>query len=135
MLYKSFKKVIASVIVKDGKVLIAQRGKDDSLYGKWEFPGGKMEKGETEKECLARELFEEFGIHATVNSYICSSFFEHKNQDMEMRAYFVYEYTGEIVLTEHLEMRWVSKNELVSYDMPDPDKPIVEKLLTYSFLL
>ena len=123
------KKVIASVIIKDGKVLIAQRGKNDSLYGKWEFPGGKMEDGETETECLARELFEELGIHAIIDSYICSSFFEHKGQSMEMRAYFVYEYSGEIVLTEHLETRWVGKEELSSYDMPDPDKPIVEKLL------
>ena len=89
-----------------------------------------MEDGETETECLARELFEEFGIHATISSYICSSFFEHKGHSMEMKTYFVYEYSGEITLTEHLEVRWVSIEELVSYDMPDPDKPIVEKLLT-----
>lgn len=126
----STKKVIASVIMKDRKILIAQRGKKDPLYGKWEFPGGKMEDNETEKECLARELYEEFGIHATVDSYICSSFFEHKGQSMEMKAYFIYEYSGEIILTEHLAMRWVNKEELVSYDMPDPDEPIVEKLLT-----
>lgn len=131
MLYEiTTKKVIASLIVKEGKILIAQRGKRDFLFGKWEFPGGKMEEGETEKECLSRELFEEFGIQATIDKYLCSSFFSHNGQPMEMRAYFVYEFSGKIILTEHLETRWVSKEELFSYDMPDPDKPIVEKLLT-----
>ena len=124
------KKVIASVFIENGKILIAQRGKQDSLFGKWEFPGGKMEEGETEKECLARELFEEFGIQATIDSYIASSFFEHKGQNMEMKAYFVSSYIRKITLTEHLEIRWVKKEDLFSYDMPDPDKPIVEKLLT-----
>ena len=123
------KKVIASVFIENGKILIAQRGKQDSNFKKWEFPGGKMEEGETEKDCLARELFEELGIQATIDSYITSSFFEHKGNNMEMKAYFVNSYIGNFTLTEHLEIRWVTKEDLLSYDMPDPDKPIVEKLL------
>lgn len=129
MLYKQYKKVIASVIVKKGKILIAQRGKKDSLYGKWEFPGGKMEENETETECLIRELHEELGIKAKIGPYICSSFFEHNSQTIEMRAYFVYAYSGKVMPIEHLEIRWINKEELICYDMPDPDKPIVEKLL------
>lgn len=123
------KKVIASIIQKDSKVLIAQRAKKDSLYGKWEFPGGKMESGETEHECLKRELFEEFGICAEIGTYLCSSFFTHKETNMEMRVYYVPSFTGDFILHDHLEIRWISIEELPLYDMPDPDRPIVEKLL------
>ena len=123
------KKVIASVIKKDGKFLIAQRGKKDALYGLWEFPGGKMEEGESEKECLKRELFEEFGIEVVVDNYLCSSFFEHKGNLTEMRAYSISEFKGEFNLFEHQQIKWVSAEELRSFAMPEPDAPIVEYLL------
>lgn len=129
MLTSTNKKVIAAVIKKDDKVLIAQRAKKDTLYGKWEFPGGKMEQDETEHECLQRELFEEFGINAEIDSYICSSFFEHKGQPIEMRAYYVIMFSGEFNLYDHQQIKWVGVEELHSYDMPDPDRPIVDKLL------
>ena len=130
MLNSTNKKVIAAVIKKDNKVLIAQRAKKDTLYKKWEFPGGKMESGETEHECLSRELFEEFGIKAVIGSYICSSFFEHKGQPTEMRAYYVDSFSNDFNLYEHLQIKWVDVKELYSYDMPDPDKPIVDKLVS-----
>ncbi|CAN5123934.1 8-oxo-dGTP diphosphatase MutT [soil metagenome] len=123
------KKVIASIIRKDNRFLIAQRAKKDDLYGKWEFPGGKMEENETEHQCLQRELFEEFNIRAEIGEYLCSSFFEYKGHPMEMRAYFVDSFAGEFFLNDHQEIKWVTKNELLNYDMPDPDKPIVKKLL------
>lgn len=126
------KKVIAALIVRDSKILIAQRGKKDALYGKWEFPGGKLEEGETEQECLSRELFEELGIQAQVGAYFCSSFFEHRGSMWEMRTYFVQSFTGTIGLREHQEIRWVAIQDLPSYDMPNPDKPIVEKLIANS---
>lgn len=133
------KKVIAALIPASAKatadkhthskILIAQRAKKDALYGKWEFPGGKMEENETEQECLARELFEELGIHAQIGDYFCSSFFEHKSSMWEMRTYFVPSFTGEIELREHQEIRWINIKDLPEYDMPEPDGPIVEKLL------
>jgi mutator protein MutT len=123
------KKVIASVIKQNGKFLIAQRAKQDSNYGKWEFPGGKMEEGETEQECLQRELFEEFGIKAKIGNYLCSSFFEHKGDLVEMRAYVVSSYSGELQLLEHQQIAWVKLEDLASFDMPDPDKPIVAYLV------
>ena len=126
---KATKFVIASVMHKGDSVLIAQRAKKDELYGKWEFPGGKMEPGETEKECLIRELNEEFGILAEVGDYLCSSFFEHKGALVEMRTYVVPSFAGHMFLYEHQEVRWVKIEELPSYDMPEPDAPIVERLL------
>lgn len=121
--------VIAGIILIDNTVLIAQRGKKDDLYRKWEFPGGKLEENETEKECLARELYEEFKITVTVGDYFTSSFFKINNTDYEMRAYFVTSYKGEFVLTEHLQIKWVEISDLKNYDMPEPDLPIVKKLI------
>ena len=129
MLPSTSKKVIAAVIERDNRVLIAQRAKRDALYGKWEFPGGKMETGETEHECLQRELFEEFGITSEVGAYLCSSFFEHNGQAMEMRTYSVQSFAGEFHLYDHQQIKWVTVEELTSFDMPAPDKPIVETLL------
>lgn len=123
------KKVIAAIIIDKNKVLIAQRAKRDEFYGKWEFPGGKMEEGETERECLKRELHEEFGIDAEIGDYFCSSFFEHKNSPYEMRVFFVNSFKGTMSLFDHQAIKWIEVSELPNYDMPDPDKPIVQKLL------
>lgn len=122
------KKVIAAIIMDQDKVMIAQRAKKDSLYGKWEFPGGKMEEGETEHECLKRELHEEFGIDAQVGEYVISSFFEHNGSSYEMRVYKVPSFTGSISLFDHQAIKWVRPEELVDFDMPDPDKPVVAEL-------
>lgn len=67
------KQVTAAVIEKDGRVLIAQRKTGDALAGKWEFPGGKLEPGETPEACLRRELREEFGVETEIGDFICSS--------------------------------------------------------------
>lgn len=123
------KKVIAGVIERNGKFLIAQRSKKDSFYGKWEFPGGKMEAGETEESCLQRELFEELGIRAEIGSYICSSYFEQNGKLFELKAWYVHSFSGEPILYEHLQFRWVEKNELLQFEYPEPDLPIIQELL------
>ena len=126
---KSNKKVVAGIIVKDNKILIAQRAKKDDLCGKWEFPGGKMEPGETEQECLKRELFEELGIEAEIGEYFCSSPFEYHGIPMELLAYYVTSFSNEFILYEHTQIAWVEKSELLLYDVPTPNKPIITKLL------
>ncbi len=125
---QNYKKVIASLIQKDNKVLIAQRAKKDALYEKWEFPGGKMEQGETDHECLKRELREELGIEVEVGDYFCTSYFEHKGTPMAMVVYYVPKYSGEIQLLDHKQVKWVTVDELDQYQFPDPDLPIIEKL-------
>jgi 8-oxo-dGTP diphosphatase len=122
------RRVVASVITQADTVLIAQRAKKDALYEKWEFPGGKVEAGETDRECLVRELAEEFGIQAKVGDYFCTSFFEYKGEPMEMVVYYVHSYTGEFTLYDHKQIKWVTAKELSQYDFPDADKPILDKL-------
>lgn len=65
-------KVTAAILENDGRILIAQRKSSDHLSGKWEFPGGKIEHGETPEECLARELKEEFDIYVTIGDFLGS---------------------------------------------------------------
>lgn len=123
------KKLIAAAIIENnGKVLIAQRAKKDALLGKWEFPGGKVETGETLHECLKRELFEELGIQAEVGEYFCTSTFYHKDVLFDMCVFKVTSFKGELTLNEHSAIAWVTPSELSNYDMPEPDLPIVELL-------
>lgn len=125
------KKVIAAIILneKDTTFLIAQRAKKDSLFGKWEFPGGKMENGETDEQCLQRELFEEFSIKATIGHYFMSTHFVHNNTPYEMKAYFVLNFQGTIQLNDHQAIKWVKPLELLNYEMPSPDLPITQALI------
>lgn len=120
--------IAAAVIEQNGKVLIAQRAKNDPLLGLWEFPGGKVEGDETLHECLKRELYEELGIHAQVGEYFCTSTFYHKDSIYDMCVFKVAFFQGEIKLNEHSAIAWVTPAELSQYKYPDPDLPIIELL-------
>ena len=123
------KKYIAAAVIEiDGKFLIAQRAKQDKLFGLWEFPGGKVEEGETLEECLKRELFEELDIHAHVGEYFCTSTFIHNNFMYDMCVFKVYSYDRQIKLNEHSAIAWVTSAELSNYNYPDPDLPIIAML-------
>jgi mutator protein MutT len=123
------KKLIAAAIVEqNGKVLIAQRAKKDDLFGKWEFPGGKVEAGETLQECLKRELFEELSIRAEIGAFFCISTFCHRDVLFDMHVFRIISYEGEITLNEHSAVAWVVPSELSNYSMPDPDLPVVALL-------
>jgi len=123
------KKVTAGVIIKDSKILIAKRRKCDFMGGKWEFPGGGLEPGETPEQCLKRELKEEFGIQTKVMGFICSNRHEYKTMSIELLVYLVHYVSGKVSLSAHDEIQWVQCEDLVKYDFCDADKPIVQKLL------
>lgn len=122
------RQVTAAVIEQDGKILIAQRRKGSTLAGKWEFPGGKIEPGETAEVCLKRELKEEFGIDAEVEKFIMASQFRYCLVPIELLAYRVKHICGNFKINEHDQIRWVSPSELGSYDFMPADKPIVKLL-------
>ena len=122
------RQVTAAVIEKDGKVLIAQRRKGSTLGGRWEFPGGKIDPGETAEACLKRELKEEFDIESEIGKFIIASQFRYCLVPIELLAYRVKHLSGEFKVHEHEEIRWVSPSELRSYDFMPADKPIVEIL-------
>lgn len=122
-------KVTAGIIEKDGKVLIAKRKTGKCIGAKWEFPGGKLEDGETLEECLKRELEEELSIEVEVGDFVASSSFTCDNRKIELIAYRVKYLSGDVVLIDHEEVKWVKPSELKNYEFTLPDVPIVEKLL------
>ncbi|OPY75812.1 MAG: CTP pyrophosphohydrolase [Syntrophorhabdus sp. PtaU1.Bin153] len=122
--------VAAAVIEKDGRVLIAKRRQGSKLAGKWEFPGGKLEEGETPKQCLERELREELAVIAEVGDFICSSEYSYTpDWTIRLLAYRTTVISGIFNLNDHEEIRWVKPVDLVNYDFPEADKPIVERLI------
>ena len=122
------RQVTAAVIEKGGKILIAQRRKGSTLGGRWEFPGGKIEPGETAEACLKRELKEEFDIESEVGKFIIASQFRYCLVPIELLAYRVKHLSGDFKVNEHEEVRWVSPSELSSYDFMPADEAIVKLL-------
>ncbi len=121
-------KVVAAVIERDGRVLIAKRRQGDRLAGKWEFPGGKIDPGETAEKALKRELHEELDIETEVLEYICSSRFDYEHLSVELLAYRVKHISGEITPLVHDEVRWVLPDDLYSYEFPEANEEIVRRL-------
>lgn len=121
--------VTAAVIEKDGMVLIAKRKRAYPGYP-WEFPGGKMEEGESLEECLKREIEEELGIEIAVGEHLCSVRHVLNCQSaIRIYAYRASYVRGDIRLKDHDEVRWVTINELLQYDFPEPDRYIASILI------
>jgi 8-oxo-dGTP diphosphatase len=121
--------VTAAVLEKDGRVLIARRKRGGRLADKWEFPGGKLEDGETPKECLRRELREELNIDVAVGGFVGRSCHRYPHGEIELLAYRVVHLSGEFQLHDHKEIRWVLPADLPSHDFSAADIPIVKLLL------
>ena len=113
-------KVVAAMIEKNDKVLIAQRSYGD-LKGKWEFPGGKVEKGEKDRDAVYREILEEFNISIKCDNFVCSSSFTYPDKKIELKLYHCTYLSGEIVLNAHSSYVFVDKNLLLSYDLAPAD--------------
>ncbi len=120
--------VICAIIQNEGKILIARRAADQRLAGKWEFPGGKVEDGESPEECLKRELEEEFGIQVEVGEFITSNKHHYDHISIELLAFHTKYISGEFTLTDHDTIEWVTPAELLNYDLAEADVPIAEKL-------
>ena len=118
-------KVAAAVIVKYEKYFIAKRKEGGSLSNKWEFPGGKVEYGETPQEGLIREIREEFDVEINVKDFIGSHRFYNENKEYELMAYFAEFVSGELILKEHKEIRWITLSEFDYFDLAESDRAIV----------
>ena len=116
--------VSAAVLEKDGRVLIARRKRGDRMEGKWEFPGGKIETGETAQACLRREMKEEFGIDVAVGPLVGRSRHAYPHVEVDLWAYRVARRAGDFQLHDHEEILWVRPSSLKSYDFSAADVPI-----------
>ncbi|EKE25190.1 MAG: hypothetical protein ACD_5C00255G0002 [uncultured bacterium] len=120
--------VTAAIIKKKGKYLVAKRKAGGVVGGKWEFPGGKLEKNETLWQGLARELDEELDIKIKEGEFFDEYVLHYKNGSIKLYAYTVNNYSGKIKLREHEKIRWVTPNELHCINFTGNDKPIVAKI-------
>jgi len=117
----------AALVDADGRVLICQRPEGKQLAGLWEFPGGKVEAGETPEACLIRELQEELGIevtHACLAPFVFASH-EYETFHLLMPLYLVRRWTGQVTAREHKALAWVRPSKLGDYPMPPADGPLV----------
>ena len=117
----------AALIDVDGRVLICKRPKGKHMEGMWEFPGGKVEAGETPEACLIRELNEELGIGVSKNCLSPFVFASHAYDSFHllMPLYLLRRWDGFVTAREHEALAWVNPAKLPDYPMPPADEPLV----------
>ncbi len=120
--------VVAGAIVKDGKVFAAQRGNKGKTAFKFEFPGGKIEPGETPEQALARELREELSINVEVHELITAIVDEYEDVILHIDTYRCTLISGTPTLSEHIALAWSNKEELDNLEFSPADKPTLEKI-------
>ena len=122
-------RVVGAMIEKEGKYLITQRPPRATLPLLWEFPGGRVEPGETDEEALARELAEEMGISASVGERVIHVEHAYENYDIDFCVYRCLHVSGQIQHVGVNDHRWVRPHELDQYEFPAADEKTIAKLL------
>lgn len=120
--------VACAVIKKDGLILATQRSSAMSLPLKWEFPGGKLEAGETPEQCLLRELQEELGITVRVGQGLEPVTHSYPAFKVTLYPFLCDQPQGSIILHEHSDACWLEPNELPELDWAEADLPIISQL-------
>lgn len=120
-------KVVAAIIKNDNLILATQRGYGD-FEGMWEFPGGKIELNETPEEAIIREIKEELDIEIKVTEFIEKVEYDYPEFHLDMDCFFCEIFSGDLILYEHQDARWLAKDELESVDWLPADLGLVEKI-------
>ena len=119
--------VVAALIEKEGKYLIARRASgDENVLGKWEFPGGKVEPNEDELTAIEREIREEFELEVKAIKFITNNVCESPTRIVDLRLYECKYVSGEFKLHDHFEKKYVDKEEIINYDLCPADIPLAE---------
>lgn len=122
--------VAAAIIEKNGRILAARKRPGLHLAGYWEFPGGKLEADETPEECLQRELVEELGIHCQIGGFLAESLHDYGTKVIRLLGFHAHHRHGELRLTDHDAIRWLTVDELGSLQWAPADIPLVEAFVT-----
>jgi 8-oxo-dGTP diphosphatase len=121
--------VAAALIVRGGEVLICQRRPDQPMGLQWEFPGGKIEQGESPEQALARELDEELGIKASVGARVTHIRHNYRHGGaVDLQFFAVHEFTGELENRIFQQFRWVRLEDLPQYDFLTADRGLIRDL-------
>jgi 8-oxo-dGTP diphosphatase len=121
--------VAAAVICQEGMVLITRRAIGEKLAGMWEFPGGKLEPGETPQTCIVRELREELGVESVADGILTTSVFTYPGGAIELIAVTVALGSTAFTLQVHDRAEWVKPQDLLGYDLAPADIPIAEEII------
>ncbi|ATF52086.1 pyrimidine (deoxy)nucleoside triphosphate diphosphatase [Citrobacter freundii] len=121
--------VVAAILERDGKILLAQRPAHTDQPGMWEFAGGKVEPGESQPQALRRELHEELGIEAVVGQYVASHQREVSGRIIHLHAWHVPDYQGELHAHEHQQLVWCLPEEALTYPLAPADIPLLQAFI------
>lgn len=119
--------VVAAIILKSSTCLATQRGYGE-FEGLWEFPGGKIEPGETHQIALKREIQEELGIDITIGELLCTTEYDYPSFHLRMHCYLCSLTTDNIELREHKSARWLTAETLDTVKWLPADKEVIDKL-------
>lgn len=122
-------KVTCAIIEHNDKVLVVQRSKRMNLALKWEFPGGKIEDDESERDCLIREIMEELNLEINPQQRLTPSIFHYPNISIELIPFISELISGKLILSEHKQHKWLSVTELNDIDWASADMPIVKEYI------
>lgn len=121
--------VTCAIILINNKVLVTQRSEKMKLPLKWEFPGGKLELGESETDCIKREIKEEINIDIEVLEKLSNSIYDYGTFKINLIPFIANYVSGEILLTEHKDCKLLDKTELLHLDWAEADIPIAKEFL------
>ncbi|AUD65812.1 DNA mismatch repair protein MutT [Tenericutes bacterium MZ-XQ] len=121
--------VVAAIIRKEDKIFCAQRADKGELAKKWEFPGGKIELGESHQEALIREIKEELNTDIKVNDFILTVKHEYNSFILTMHCYECEVVSGSLNISEHIDSKWLTLLEMTNYDFAQADIPVIQHLI------
>ena len=119
--------VVAALIKKGNKYLIARRSTgSEEVLGKWEFPGGKVEPNEAEEHAIEREIKEEFEMDVKAIKFLINNVCEYPSKTIDLRLYECEYLSGEFRLHDHSDFKFVSKDEIINFDLCPADVPLAK---------
>ena len=127
--------VASGIIIRDNKVLIGLRSKEDQGGGLWEFPGGKIELEESGKDAVIRELKEELGINASVKQKVMQYVHRHKNIFYDISFFEINSFIGEVEMNVHDDLRWADISSLKDYLFISGDLLFIDKVIEDTSIL
>jgi 8-oxo-dGTP diphosphatase len=122
---------VAGIAIEEGRVFIARRKAGGDIGGKWEFPGGKVEEGESDADALRREFLEEFAVTVTVGPLLASGEFFHNGEKFALNGCRVFFTSDRFNMTEHDEYRWAALDEIKTLDFAESDQQLFPALQAY----
>jgi 8-oxo-dGTP diphosphatase len=118
-------KVTCAIIIQNEKILLTQRGEHPHHPFQWEFPGGKIKPGESETECILREIKEELNIQLEIQERLEPAVYDYGFKKIELIPFICFIRDGKIKLNEHVDYRWIKWQEAVNLNISEADKKII----------